>query len=61
MLAQFQSVMDVYRHALALASTTKTKWLSFLLLAADSVLCGLIIWKIPCTWKCSLAMWLLLL
>lgn len=49
MLAQFQSVMDVYRHALALASTTKTKWLSFLLLAADSVLCGLIIWKIPYT------------
>lgn len=47
-------MMNIYGRAFALASTTQTKWLSFLLLTADSVLCGLIIWKIPCTWKCFL-------
>ena len=52
--------MDIYRGALDLASTTKTKWLSLLLLASDSVLCGLIIWKIPCGWKYFLAIRLLI-
>lgn len=42
--------MDFYRRTLALAGTTQTKWFSLLLLTADSILCGLIIWKVPCTW-----------
>ncbi|MCJ1465030.1 dolichyl-P-Man:Man(5)GlcNAc(2)-PP-dolichol alpha-1,3-mannosyltransferase [Pseudocyphellaria aurata] len=41
--------MDFYRRALALASTTQTKRFSLLLLTADFILCGLIIWKVPYT------------
>lgn len=46
--------MDLYRQANEVASDSKhTRWLSPLLLLADSGLCALIVWKIPC----ELALW----
>lgn len=41
--------MNLYHRGIDLATNPKhTQWLSPVLLVADTVLCALIIWKIPC-------------
>jgi hypothetical protein len=43
------SIMNLIKDAFRMASDPKqVKWISPLLIAGDAVLCGLIIWKIPC-------------
>lgn len=46
--------MDLLRQALQLAGDPKqTQWVCPLVLLADAVLCGLVVWKVPC--RCSAA------
>src|SRR5271154_3117254 len=46
--------MDTYKAAIDLATNPKhTRWLSPTLIAAEAVLCGCIIWKVPCRLKLS--------
>ena len=41
--------MELYRHAISVGKDPEnSRWLSPLLLTADSALCALIIWKVPC-------------
>ena len=41
--------MDIYRQAISVAKDTRnTRWVAPALLAADTALCALIIWKVPC-------------
>lgn len=42
--------MDLVKQGVSIASNPKyARWLCPLLLVADAALCGLIIWKVPCT------------
>ena len=41
--------MEIYRQAISVANDTKNpRWVAPALLAADTVLCALIIWQVPC-------------